>query len=111
MAYCRSKLGVHWLAHELQRRHPALHVIVVHPGVVASGLVSEARMVKTVSSWTSLDPDRGAQTTLYAATQEGLPKNAYLHNTIGVVDLDTNDPAKNSAKAEELWSLCESLCV
>ena len=37
-AYCRSKLGDIWIARELQRRHPELHVAIAHPGVVATGL-------------------------------------------------------------------------
>lgn len=35
-AYCRSKLGNIWFAHELQRREPDLIVPMVHPGAMST---------------------------------------------------------------------------
>ncbi len=59
---------------------------------------------------TLLDANRGAQTSLYCLTQPGLPKGAYLHNTSGLMLLRDEDPARNTAKAAELWQRCETLC-
>ena len=112
LAYCRSKLGNLWLAGELQRRQPELDVRIAHPGVVSTGLVGARG---GVSEWLSrrmlLDADAGAQTTLYCATQPGLPKGAYLHNTAGRMQLRPEDPACDTARAAVLWDRCEALCA
>jgi NAD(P)-dependent dehydrogenase (short-subunit alcohol dehydrogenase family) len=111
LAYCRSKLGNHWLAAQLQRERPALEVIVVHPGVVASDLGgSGGSLGKALRQRMTIDPDRGAQTSVYAAVQPGLPKGAYLHNTLGLLRLRDDDPARDCAGAGRLWAQCERLC-
>ncbi len=110
-AYCRSKLGDLWLADQLQRRHPQLHVLVAHPGAVASELGGGGSgLMGAFQRRTLLDANRGAQTSLYCLTQPGLPKGAYLHNTSGLMLLRDEDPARNTAKAAELWQRCETLC-
>ncbi|NDH34566.1 MAG: SDR family NAD(P)-dependent oxidoreductase, partial [Betaproteobacteria bacterium] len=84
LAYCRSKLGNLWFAAEFAKRHPLLEVVVVHPGVVASGLVSgEHGILSTLNRGFLLSPKMGAQTPLVAATQPGLGRAIYLHNTAG----------------------------
>jgi len=105
-AYSRSKLGTLWEAHELARRHPELEVVVVHPGVVASGLVATPGLLR----WLFLEPVAGAQTTLIAATQPGV-RDAYLHNTLGRVELAPEDPAMDARKAAALWETMERLCA
>jgi NAD(P)-dependent dehydrogenase (short-subunit alcohol dehydrogenase family) len=104
-AYCRSKLGNLWLVRELARRRPQLHVVAVHPGVVASDLVRGFDAVKRL---VLLDCELGAQTSLYAATQPGLASGAYLHNTLGRMELAPDDPAADDAAARALWAFCES---
>jgi NAD(P)-dependent dehydrogenase (short-subunit alcohol dehydrogenase family) len=111
LAYCRSKLGNLWLARELQRRHPELHVRVAHPGVVATNLGGERRgLANAVSRRMLLDVVRGAQTPLYCATQPGLPDGAYIHNVLGIMKLSDDDPASDGARAARLWDRCETLC-
>ncbi|MEW5737549.1 MAG: SDR family NAD(P)-dependent oxidoreductase [Myxococcota bacterium] len=110
-AYCRSKLAIAWLAQELQRRFPSLEVVLVHPGVVASGLGGEVGVVgDAVKRWGLLDCEAGAQTPLIAATQPGVV-GKYLHNTLGVVTLPADDPALQPAKAAALWGELERLGV
>jgi NAD(P)-dependent dehydrogenase (short-subunit alcohol dehydrogenase family) len=109
-AYCRSKLGNIWIARELQRRHPELHVAIAHPGVVATDLggappprfdgIRRRLMLPTVL---------GAQTPLFCATQP-LAKGVYVHNTLGEVALEGNDPGADRAAAERLWDVCAVLC-
>lgn len=112
LAYCRSKLGNLWIARELQRRHQKLRVRVVHPGVVATGLGgSRSGLADTISRRFMLDPDRGAQATLYCATQDGIPAGAYIHNVLGLMQLSSADPASDNARAEQLWDQCEQLCA
>ncbi len=111
LAYCRSKLGNLWLARELQRRHPELRVRVAHPGVVATSLGGARKgLGDAVSRRMLLDVVRGAQTTLYCATQPGLPDGAYVHNVLGILQLDDDDPATDAMRAEQLWQQCETLC-
>ncbi len=108
-AYCRSKLGDIWIARELQRRHPELHVAIAHPGVVATNLGGKpsARFDRIRKSLI-LSIERGAETPLFCATQP-IPKGAYIHNTLGEVTFEADDPGGHSSAAERLWNLCESL--
>lgn len=109
LAYCRSKLGNVWFARELARRHPSLEVVVVHPGVVASGLVSgEAGVVSSMNRLMLISPQKGAQTPLVGATQPGLA-GLYLHNTAGQMQLPPDDPAVDAAAAARFWDTLESL--
>jgi len=107
VAYSRSKLGTLWEARELQRRHPELEVVVVHPGVVATALVEAGAALQRRLF---IDTVAGAQTPLVAATQPGL-RGAYLHNTLGRVELADDDPALDAGKAAVLWDLMERLCA
>jgi NAD(P)-dependent dehydrogenase (short-subunit alcohol dehydrogenase family) len=111
LAYCRSKLGNLWLAGELQRRVPALHVRVVHPGVVATNIGgARTGLADSIGRALLLDSERGCQATLYALTQSGLDNGVYLHNVLGIMQLDPADLASDGARAAALWERCEALC-
>lgn len=105
-AYRRSKLGNLWFARELARRRPELCAVAVHPGVVASNLVSGFGAVKRRLL---LDCAAGAQTSLVAATHPGLASGSYLHNTRGLMQLAPDDPACDAHGAAALWDTCEAL--
>jgi NAD(P)-dependent dehydrogenase (short-subunit alcohol dehydrogenase family) len=108
-AYCRSKLGDIWIAHELQRRYPELHVAIAHPGVVATNLGGKPSAgFDRIRQSLILSTDRGAETSLYCATQP-IPKGAYIHNTLGEVSFEPDDPGGDQAAAARLWELCEAL--
>jgi NAD(P)-dependent dehydrogenase (short-subunit alcohol dehydrogenase family) len=110
LAYCRSKLGNIWIAAELARRHPELEVFVVHPGVIATNLGGDAGAFgNAIKRQVMISPQQGAQTALLCATQDGLQRGGYYHNTQGVVRLPPTDPGANRAAAEALWSICENL--
>jgi NAD(P)-dependent dehydrogenase (short-subunit alcohol dehydrogenase family) len=107
--YARSKLGNLWQVAELKKRYPQLHPIAVHPGVVASGFTG----AKTgILSWLRnkflISEYAGAQSSLIGATQD-IPRGAYWHNVLGIVDLPSDDPALNSSKAHKLWEQLEKL--
>ena len=111
-AYCRSKLGNLWIGAELARRCPALEVVVVHPGVVATNLCGEgSALAKRVKRLLMIDPELGAQTPLFCATQPGLESGGYWHNVHGRMRLALNDPARDAAGARKLWSTCEVLAA
>jgi NAD(P)-dependent dehydrogenase (short-subunit alcohol dehydrogenase family) len=110
LAYCRSKLGNIWYARELAKRHPALRVHVVHPGVIASDLGgSSDGLLGRIKRRMMLPIEEGAQTSLFCATQPGLESGTYYHNVLGRVELDPGDPAADDAKARALWELVEEL--
>lgn len=110
LAYCRSKLGNMWFAREFARHHPSLEVVVVHPGVVATGLVSgETGMVAGINRSMLLAPQAGAQTPLLVATQPGLGRAMYFHNVAGQMQLPADDPAVNANRAAHFWDTLEKL--
>jgi NAD(P)-dependent dehydrogenase (short-subunit alcohol dehydrogenase family) len=110
LAYCRSKLGNLWFVHELQHRHPNLEVYCVHPGVIATRLGDSGQGWEDGIKRLFLPgPELGAQTPLICATQPGLARGAYYHNTLGRMDLGAEDPAADFEKARELWERLELL--
>lgn len=110
LAYCRSKLGNLWYVRELARRQPVLRVYAVHPGVIASELGgSNEGIAGAAKRALMLSPERGAQASLFCATQPGLESGAYYHNVLGRVELHPDDPAADAARAEALWERVERL--
>jgi NAD(P)-dependent dehydrogenase (short-subunit alcohol dehydrogenase family) len=110
LAYCRSKLGNLWFVRELQNRHPELEVVAVHPGVIDSGLGGKAEgLGKKMRPLVMIDTVAGAQAPLFCATQPGLERGAYYHNTMGKVRLPAGDPAADADKAHALWNRLEEL--
>ena len=110
LAYSRSKLGNIWFSAELQRRYPDLEVCAVHPGVIASGLGGKVTGFGAfMQRLMMLDVERGAQTPLWCATQPGVERGAYYHNTMGRLALSGKDPAASAAEATKLWAQLEEL--
>ena len=71
LAYCRSKLGNLWFVGELQRRHPELEVVAVHPGVIDSNLGGKAEgLGKKMRPLVMIDTLSGAQAPLFCATHD-----------------------------------------
>lgn len=109
MAYCRSKLGNIWFGTELQAHHPELETVIVHPGVIFTGLTRPEGFAATMQRLMLLDLEAGAQTTLWCATQPGLGRAEYWHNTMGRMLLQDDDPAADRAAAKRLWGTLEEL--
>jgi len=109
-AYCRSKLGDIWIARELQRRQPDLHVVIAHPGVVATNLGGAAPpLLERVRGAFMLSSACGAETPLFCATQP-VAKAVYIHNTLGEIRFAAGDPGGDDGRARRLWEECEALC-
>jgi NAD(P)-dependent dehydrogenase (short-subunit alcohol dehydrogenase family) len=109
MAYCRSKLGNIWFASQLQAHYPNLETVVVHPGVIASRLNDPEGKGGTMQRLMLLNLEAGAQTPLWCATQPGMGRAEYWHNTQGRMVLAKNDPAANEEAAKRLWETLEEL--
>lgn len=107
--YSRSKLGNLWQVAELTARYPNLHSIAVHPGVVASGFAgAKTGFLANIRSLFLVSEEEGAQSSLIGATQN-LPRGAYWHNVLGIVDLQPDDPALNTTSSNRLWNQLEDL--
>jgi NAD(P)-dependent dehydrogenase (short-subunit alcohol dehydrogenase family) len=114
MAYCRSKLGVHWVFDEFHRRYPQYQMNIVHPGVIRTELAtSNTGFGGFLKSILMLSETEGAQTTLICATagSEDLVNGGYYHNTFGLVELDESDPVKDKAKSELLIDEVDRICA
>jgi retinol dehydrogenase-12 len=108
-AYCRSKLGNLWMLAELGRRYPKACIVAAHPGVVASELGGKAgRFGEVMKRRMLISTEQGAQTPLFAATQDVQP-GAYYHNVMGRMELSADDPASSRAGAEQLSAVLEQL--
>jgi NAD(P)-dependent dehydrogenase (short-subunit alcohol dehydrogenase family) len=111
IAYARSKLGTTWLYRETARRHPDMTVIVVHPGVVSSGLAhGGAPGARRRGQLTKISPPLSAETILCAVTQP-LPSGSYLHNTLGVVELRAKDPAGDDRRGAAFVARIDELAA
>jgi NAD(P)-dependent dehydrogenase (short-subunit alcohol dehydrogenase family) len=112
LAYSRSKLGNLWFAAELQRLFPNLEVCIAHPGVIASDLGGLTGVFASVlKRLLFLDTRTGAQTPLICATQPGLERGGYYHNTMGRVIFAEDDPAADEVKAGMLWAHLDELAA
>lgn len=111
-AYCRSKLGNLWQYQQLAERSPEAQIVIVHPGVVASGLEGPTSgFMGWVKQKILLSTAQGAQASLIAATQNELNSGDYFHNKFGRVVLHESDPANNSVKASAFWNKMEDICA
>lgn len=109
--YARSKLGNLWQVAELTKRYPDLHPIAVHPGLVASGFAeSKTGILAWLRDLYLITEEAGAQSSLIGVTQN-LPRGAYWHNVLGVVDLQTDDPALDTESSNQLWEQLENLAL
>ena len=71
--YCQSKLANHLYAKELARRYPDITSVAVHPGIVATPLISklgwmDRMIVYATNPQRSITSEQGAYNMLWAAT-------------------------------------------
>lgn len=108
-AYARSKLGALWNAFTLHERKsqlgaPNVASIGVHPGVVATNIIPGPIWLKRLFM---ISANRGAQTTLRAATDTSIVSGKHVHNVQGVVDFSDLEPVVNMERRLEFWEECE----
>lgn len=109
--YSQSKLANIIYAAELARRHPELTSISVHPGVVATDLVStlglrDKLMVYGGNGWKLNTEYEGTLNQLWAATAADKAKliNGAFYMPVGILAQDKLDKAAMSKElAGELW--------
>ncbi|KAG7483649.1 hypothetical protein MATL_G00040620 [Megalops atlanticus] len=114
-AYCNSKLCNILFTHELAKRLKGTNVTCysVHPGIVRTELSRNVSLwqkvfIEPVARLLFLDPETGAQTTLYCALQEGIEHLSGRYFTCCVVQ-EVYAKAKDDAVARKLWEVSERL--
>ena len=116
MLYGDSKLANVCWAQQLAERYPSITSVSVHPGIVATGLVSSQssihRMViaaaaKFQPGGGQLTPAQGAYNTLWASTVDKaqLQNGAYYEPVGNAVKL--NKTATDAAASKKLWDWTE----
>ena len=117
IAYCRSKLALHWVFDSFHEKYPELNMYLVHPGVIASDLVkpitSFVSLENSIKSCLLLTEEQGAQTTLIISTAplSKLVNGGYYHNTCGRMMLSNEDPVNQVEKRNSMFQLVQQLCV
>lgn len=111
-AYCRSKLGVMWWAHECTKSYPQYKINLVHPGLIPMGLGANSKsIIVRILSKILLSPKEGAQTTLVCASQAGIESGAYYHNVFGKTELPNNDPALDYKASTIFWNEIQKIYI
>ena len=110
MSYARSKLGVMWYGLELARRSEgSLEVVLVHPGVIDSGLLGNSAVEKAMKRRAFLDTEDGAKASLFCICSDAVRNGDYFLNICGKAQFKMGDPAIDDARAKSFWELLESL--
>ncbi|XP_036380814.1 dehydrogenase/reductase SDR family member 13-like [Megalops cyprinoides] len=114
-AYCNSKLCNILFTHELAKRLKGTNVTCysVHPGIVRTELSRNVSLwqkvfIEPVARMLFLDPEAGAQTTLYCALQEGIEHLSGRYFACCAVQ-EVYAKARDDAVARKLWEVSERL--
>ena len=113
MAYCNANLCCQSFGLQLRDRYRDLEVYVVHPGVVNTPLLTQAKGVAGAVEGLlrrniMLTLERGSQTTLRCVTDDRIPSGVYYHNVYG--PCKPHPLADNVQWASDLWDLSVKLC-
>uniref|UniRef100_A0A671N581 Dehydrogenase/reductase (SDR family) member 13a, duplicate 3 n=1 Tax=Sinocyclocheilus anshuiensis TaxID=1608454 RepID=A0A671N581_9TELE len=115
-AYCHSKLCNVLFTRELANRLEGTSVTCycLHPGAIATEIdrnmgVLQKLLLLPMSKLFFLDPEGGAQTTLYCALQEGLePLSGWYFSSCALQNVSAH--GRDDALAKKLWEVSERLC-
>jgi len=109
-AYSRSKLANVLFTAELARRFPDIETYALHPGVVATGIgtTSDARWYERIlwrimSAVAFRTPDKGAQTSIYLASQANIPAPSGSFLDEDQKPRTLNQLASDPETARKLW--------
>ncbi|TDD10924.1 SDR family NAD(P)-dependent oxidoreductase [Nonomuraea deserti] len=109
-AYARSKLANMLFALELQRRAERagarLISVATHPGMTATGIFGTG-LVKPVANLLMKRPERGAVSSLYAATSPDVRGGEYIGPTLK--RLTPSAAARSEELARRLWEVSAEL--
>ncbi|GME35582.1 short-chain dehydrogenase reductase family [Neofusicoccum parvum] len=112
--YGQSKLANILYARELARRYPQIKTLSIHPGVVATSIISGTTVVNKLiiygsSWWQMVKPEEGAYNQLWAAGGDvSNAVNGQMYEPVGVRSNKLGKTAKDDKLAEQLWDWTEN---
>jgi NAD(P)-dependent dehydrogenase (short-subunit alcohol dehydrogenase family) len=107
LAYSQTKLANLLFGYELQRRHPELSVVAVHPGMVRTDLGRRWPRIQVAAMHAiSLPARKGAQPVVSLATMPAAQAGAYYNRFTAT---PSSDQSYDLATARRLWDATEAL--
>lgn len=112
--YGQSKLANMLYARELSARYPDILSVSIHPGVVATSLISDSSLANRALVHASnfgkvLRPEQGAYNQVWAATsaREKIQNGSYYEPVGKLSDGRLNKTARSEALSKRLWEWTE----
>jgi NAD(P)-dependent dehydrogenase (short-subunit alcohol dehydrogenase family) len=107
LAYSRTKLASLLFSYELQRRHPELSVVAVHPGMVRTDLGRRWPRIQVAAMHAMSIPARkGAEPVVSLATEPIVERGAYYNR---FTSTRSSSESYDNDVARRLWEVTEAL--
>jgi NAD(P)-dependent dehydrogenase (short-subunit alcohol dehydrogenase family) len=107
LAYSRTKLANLLFTYELQRRHPELSVVAVHPGMVRTDLGRHWPRIQVAAMHAmSISARKGAESVVSLATAQTVEPGAYYNR---FTTTRSSSQSYDTDAARRLWEVTESL--
>jgi retinol dehydrogenase 12 len=107
LAYSRTKLANLLFSYELQRRHPELSVVAVHPGMVRTRLGRHWPRIQVAAMHAmSISARKGAEPLVSLATAPAVERGAYYNRFTAT---RSSSESYDQIVARRLWEVTESL--
>jgi retinol dehydrogenase 12 len=107
LAYSRTKLANLLFSYELQRRHPELSVVAVHPGMVRTDLGRHWPRIQVAAMHAmSISARKGAEPVVSLATEPAVERGAY-YNRFSITR--SSSESYDNDVARRLWEVTEAL--
>jgi NAD(P)-dependent dehydrogenase (short-subunit alcohol dehydrogenase family) len=107
LAYSRTKLANLLFSYELQRRHPELSVVAVHPGMVRTDLGRRWPRIQVAAMHAmSISARKGAEPVASLATAPAVERGAYYNRFITT---PSSPESYDNDVARRLWEVTETL--
>jgi NAD(P)-dependent dehydrogenase (short-subunit alcohol dehydrogenase family) len=107
LAYSRTKLANLLFTYELQRRHPELSVVAVHPGMVRTDLGRRWPRIQVAAMHAlSISARKGAEPVASLATNPAVERGAYYNR---FTTTRSSSESYDNDIARSLWEVTEAL--
>jgi NAD(P)-dependent dehydrogenase (short-subunit alcohol dehydrogenase family) len=107
LAYSRTKLANLLFSYELQRRHPGLSVVAVHPGMVRTDLGRHWPRIQVAAMHAmSISARKGAGPVVSLATEPAVERGAYYNR---FTTTRSSSESYDNDVAGRLWEVTEAL--
>jgi len=107
LAYSRTKLANLLFSYELQRRHPELSVVAVHPGMVRTDLGRHWPRIQVAAMHAmSISARKGAEPVVSLATEPVVERGAYYNR---FTTTRSSSESYDNDVARRLWEVTEAI--